>query len=302
MTETEIKAGGAGGADARRRPRRAGRGPSKFLGLAVLALVLVVAAVIAVTRPPSGHLLAVADFETGDFSQWTEVQSVDEERYDVVESLSRQGDFAGRFESVEGECIPMDCGDSPRGRTEALLKGEQHDVEEGDDVWYRWYTMFPEGGATPEFTFAQWRSNDEQSSPLAKDGLYGLMTVGRSDSQPEGYIAFQRNGDRWTAPLRRGEWIEFVVHIKYSSDPDVGLYELWVDDRLVVSFNDQSKPGNTGVYFKQGVYRNGDTPSAVVYSDGLRIASTRELADPGWVDRLLGRDERVERSSDSSED
>lgn len=275
-----------------RPPTAFRRGRKKWLAVLIVVVAVVTAAAWALT-PPSGTLHFVGDFETGNFSQWSEVQAFSRNRYSVVTSPRRQGSFAGRLESVAGECIPMDCtGPVPRGRTEALIKGRSHAIREGEDVWYRWYTLFPAGGPTPEFTFTQWRADDEQSGPRAKNGIYGLLTVGRSDASPGGYLDFQRNGDRWTAPLRRGAWIKFVVHIKYSANPAIGTYELWVDDKHAVSFHDQSKPPNTGVYLKQGVYRNGNTPGATVYDDGLRVASTREMADVGWVQRLLGRDKR----------
>jgi hypothetical protein len=272
-------------------PAASHRRRAKWLAGLIVVGLLALVLVRTVLAPPSGQLYFMGDFESRDFSQWSEVQAFARDRYSIVSSPRKQGSFAGRFESVAGECIPMDCsGPVPRGRTEALIKGSGHRVSEGQDRWYRWYTLFPAKGPRPEFTFTQWRADDEQSGPRARNGIYGLMTVGRSDSSPTERLSFQRNGDRWTGALRRGRWIKFVVHIKYSADPNVGLYELWVDGERVMSFHDQSKPANTGVYLKQGVYRNGDTPGAVVYHDGLRIASTRALADLGWADQMLGRD------------
>jgi Polysaccharide lyase len=256
----------------------------------------VAAGAAGLAAPPSGTLLRTADFETHDFSQWSGVQAAKPERYAVVASPHRQGAFAGRFESVAGECIPMDCtADPPRGRTEALLKGPEHTIHEGDDRWYRWYTLFPAQGPVPQFTFTQWRGEDERSTRRAPFGLYGLMTVDRSRAYPKGFIAFQRNGVRWAGPLRRGEWIEFLVHIRYSSDPALGRYELWVDGEHVMSFHDQSKPVGSGVYLKQGVYRKGSSPSGVVFHDGLRVADSRDMADLDQVDQLLGRDHGADR-------
>jgi Polysaccharide lyase len=259
----------------------------------VLFAFLVIGATLATlgASSSSGTLIHAADFETGDFSQWSEVQAFSRRRYRVVREPRRQGAFAARFESVAGECIGGDCtGGIPRGRTEALLAGAEHPVREGEDVWYRWYALFPRTGPMPRFTFTQWRADGERQTARAPSGIFGLLTVDRSASAPRGFLDFERNGDRWTGPLHRGRWIKFLVHIRFSSDRAVGTYELWVDGRHAVSFHDQSKAPGAGVYLKQGVYRNGDTPSGVVYLDGLRVASTRDAADPDWVDRLLGRD------------
>jgi hypothetical protein len=237
----------------------------------------------ALVDPPRGTLIFKGDFETGNAKQWTFVQEARPDRFSVVRSPVRQGRFAGRFVSVAGECIPMDCrGSNPRGRTEALAQIKPlTSVREGRSLWYRWYTLFPSGGPVPEYTFTQWRAADERSGPRAISGLYGLLTVGPSRSFREGAIYFKRNGTRWSGPLPRGRWITFLMHIIYSSNPRAGKYELWVDHRKVASFHDQSKPSNTGVYFKQGVYRNNHTPTGVAYFDGLRIATSRAVAVRG---------------------
>jgi Polysaccharide lyase len=270
---------------------RASPGPGRrLLPAAVLLAAAAGALVIALgadrgngpagTDPARGALIFRGDFETGNAKQWTFVQEARPDRFSVVRSPVRQGRFAGRFVSVAGECIPMDCkGPNPRGRTEALARIRPLlSVREGRSLWYRWYTLFPSGGPVPEFTFTQWRAADERSGPRAISGLYGLLTVGPSQSFPEGAIYFQRNGTRWSGPLPRGRWITFLMHVIYSSNARAGKYELWVDGRRVASFHDQSKPFNTGVYFKQGVYRNDHTPTGVAYFDGLRIATSRAVA------------------------
>jgi Polysaccharide lyase len=263
------------------RAHRVSRAKAAAVAVAAAAVVALAALLINAGSGSTakGVLYFKGDFETGNFKQWTFVQRFKPERASIVRSPVRQGRYAARFVSVAGECIRMDCTpENPRGRTEALLQGRLPTTE-GKSLWYRWYTLFPSDGPAPEFTFTQWRANDEQAGPRAISGLYGLMTVEHDDNSPDGVLTFQRNGDRWRAPLRRGRWIKFLVHVKYSSNPAVGQYELWVDDKKVMSFHDLSKPANTGVYFKQGVYRNNGTPTGVAYFDGLRVASTRDVAD-----------------------
>jgi Polysaccharide lyase/Ca-dependent carbohydrate-binding module xylan-binding len=229
---------------------------------------------------PAGRLLQVADFETNDFSQWSSVQAFSRERYSTVTSPVRQGRYAGKFVSIQGECGSTDDCKSVKGRTEAVLSRAQHDIHEGDDRWYRWYSYFPnDPGPIPGFTFTQWRANGEGAETYARNGIYGLMDAGPNPSGPGGYIRFQRNGTRWSAPLERGTWYKFLLHVKYSNDPTIGKYEMWVNDKPAMSFNDYSKPPVEGVYMKQGIYRLGGTPSGTVYHDGLRVATTRALAD-----------------------
>ena len=83
----------------------------------------------------------------------------------------------------------------------------------------------------------------------------------------------------WSTPLVRGVWHDFVFHVIWSSNPDLGLVELWYDGTKVIEAKAWQTlyPGETN-YLKQGLYRDSAIqPTAVVYHDGMTIGTT--LAD-----------------------
>jgi Polysaccharide lyase len=83
----------------------------------------------------------------------------------------------------------------------------------------------------------------------------------------------------WRAPLQREQWNDFVLHVKWSSDPKVGFVELYHNGKLALpqrkvatQFSGQRN------YLKLGLYRNETiSPEGVVFHDGFTVAT--DLAD-----------------------
>lgn len=253
----------------------------------VLMALLITVVVTKSSSPPEqppGRLVYVADYETGNLEQWSAAQRFNPDFISVQSGVVRQGRFAGRFEVRNGECLMGDCGrggGGPRSRSEVLVNGARHHIEEGDERWYRWFSYFPVQTPYQRHLFMQLFADDNRGSRYSEVGHHGLMNIAPNPDGKGGVIKFQRNGDRFTMPARRDVWIKFELRVLYHNDPAKGLYELWVDGRKVMSFHDSSKPANTGVYFKQGIYQNVESPDTVAYHDGLRIATSRAVADAG---------------------
>lgn len=197
------------------------------------------------------------NFETGDISQWDLVQRVASDRITISQDQVREGNYSARFEVRPGDNI----GDTaPRAELGAFL-GEH----ENEERYYRWYTYFdpsfPTSYKNSFVTFTQWRAMDES------DDLTSFMVWGDK-------IQLRQEGTRWSAPLVKGVWHEFIYHVKWSPDPDVGFVELWYDGELVMEKNHvntmSGEPG-AGVqnYVKQGLYKADEIPTGVVYHDGF---------------------------------
>jgi hypothetical protein len=83
----------------------------------------------------------------------------------------------------------------------------------------------------------------------------------------------------WSAPLVRGVWHDFIVHVRWSADPKVGFIELWYDGSKVLEkkYLATAYSGQDN-FFVQGLYRDASIQAtAVVYHDGTTIATA--LAD-----------------------
>ena len=77
------------------------------------------------------------------------------------------------------------------------------------------------------------------------------------------------------APLQKGRWYDFVLHVKWSASASVGFVEMWINGNRVVPgiFTPTLYAGMTA-YAKQGYYRSPHTGTTVVYQDGMREGSS----------------------------
>lgn len=202
------------------------------------------------------------DFETGDLSQWEMIQRVATDKIKVTQDPTRQGNYAARFEVGPHDNI----GDTDPRAELARSLGER----EGEDRYYRWFTYFDEDfptGYDEDFvTFTQWRALDES------EAFTSFMVWGDE-------IELRRDGTRWSTPLVKGVWHEFVYHVKWSPDPDEGYIELWYDgDHVLSPLHVRTMAGSPGSavgnYVKQGLYKEEGMPTGVLYHDGFAAGTS----------------------------
>jgi hypothetical protein len=203
------------------------------------------------------------DFETSDLSQWTKSQLVAPDRMQVVDSPVRQGKHALRVEVRQGDDPINASGD----RAELVGPTET----EGNDRYYAWSTQwatdYPSVATWQAFT--QWHHTGNTGTPPLEMYVNGesMHLAIRAD---ESVV--------WTHPLERGAWHDFILHVKWSSDPGVGFVELWYDGKQVLgkTTGETMYPGQDNI-MKQGLYRN-DTIAqvGVLYHDGMTAATSLE--------------------------
>ncbi|WP_241758721.1 polysaccharide lyase [Pyxidicoccus parkwayensis] len=206
------------------------------------------------------------DFETGNTSQWTRSQAVANSRLQVVTDVVREGRYALKATVRQG--------DDPIGasgnRNELLYISHE---KAGSTWFYKWSTMFPKNYPSSDTwqVFTQWHQEGCCGSPPLEFFVRGEemnMRVGGAS----GTVL-------WQAPLDRGQWHDFVLEVKWSSNAKVGYVQLWHGGKLVVPKKYAATMfGSEFNYVKLGLYRD-DTirPEAYVYHDGFTMASS--LAD-----------------------
>ncbi|WP_049798141.1 polysaccharide lyase [Aeromicrobium massiliense] len=246
-----------------------------------LALALLGATLSAAPAPAAPALSATADdpvwsgdFETGDRKQWDGEHMVDEDRLQVTGERVRHGRYALKATVRQGD----DPINSSGNRNE--LK-KMTDEPSGSEYYYRWSTLFPASFPSERTwqLFAQWHHHAENGSPPVEFYVFGeeiRLNIGGSPGKQV-----------WKTPLVREKWNDFVFHVKWSADAEVGFVELFHNGRLVVPKQHIATqfPGLEN-YLKIGLYRN-DTikGEGVVYHDdwamGRTLASvTRTPARP----------------------
>lgn len=227
-----------------------------------------------------GTTLWTGDLETGDFSQmypapWDIDQAPQPQ---IVTDNVRSGHYAEKFYMPPGGFREEQ---SPVNAT----TGEGMNFHEGDDLYYGFSFMLGAGWPTgPEWcVITQWHMDaaggNEPTVGLSTDG--GGFQLFRQPNYGQMTYWEQR-------PLITGRWIDFVVHIKFSSDPSVGFIELWEDGVKQTLVNGQTRmytmtfgPGGQFGFWKHGIYRSqAITQPATLWADSMRIGTTYAAAAP----------------------
>jgi len=207
------------------------------------------------------------DFETDDLFQWSSVDGL-ASRLTVVPSPVRQGSYALRVEVRSGDFASY-------GNRNELVRDVPE--TEGMDRYYAWSTMFDASYpiANTWQVFTQWHHSGCCGSPPLEFDVDG-QTLSLSRNPPPGSGSTIR---LWSTPLVRGVWHDFVLHVIWSSNPDLGFIELWYDANKAIDGKAVQTlfPGMVN-YLKQGLYRDSSiTAVGVVYHDGMTVGTT--LAD-----------------------
>ncbi|QRO00322.1 heparin lyase I family protein [Archangium violaceum] len=206
------------------------------------------------------------DFETGDTSQWTRAQMVSADRLQVVSSPSRQGSYALKATVRQGD-DPINAS----GNRNELVKTTREAV--GSEYYYKFSTMFASDFPSVKTwqLFAQWHHEGGSGSPPVEFYVYGEEVRLNIGGDP-GVIV-------WKTPLVRGQWQDFIFHVRWSPDPSVGFVELYHNGTLVMPKRYIATQFSGMLnYLKVGLYRS-DTVSqvGVVYHDGWVMG--RSLSD-----------------------
>jgi hypothetical protein len=212
------------------------------------------------------------DYETGDFSQWDICQTATtnsrcsgfgrgDRTMRVVDDDVRQGRYAARFDVAPGD-VP-DFGGGERAEVRSDAPGAV--VHEGDERWYQWSMKFPADFPNPTgvwFIVMQWHAGSG-SPPLA-------ITVSNDGDVQIGGDGLRGEPRRTLGPVRRGEWVDYTLHVRFSRSHDEGFVEGWENGVATVPRVARATMTSDENYLKQGVYR--DTgPATWVLLDGLRI-------------------------------
>lgn len=205
------------------------------------------------------------DFSTGDLSQWTKVQSQDQhsgsERVKVEGMPAPLGGLqhAARFTVLPGDKVE-------NGNRAQVLQSDSQ--KEGSEAYYGWATFFPQDyPSTPEWqVLVSW-------TPSSGVGAAPIVVETRGDRIQLRLTSKEQ--PLWSAPLQRGSWHRFVLHLGFSEQPSQGFAELWYDDQQVLA----RTPARTGanVYLKLGLNREPKlSVPTTVFHTGMKRGNTRE--------------------------
>jgi hypothetical protein len=236
-----------------------------------------------------GPVVWQGDWETGDLSQWKAQSActgdgltaadVGNSCITVVTEPTRSGAYAARFR-IE----PQSADAGPTGRAEVYLSREETGAIEGQEWYYVWSTLFPSDGNDGWWTrggnwnfFSQF--HNAEAACTASIG----MGVDATSGAPRLYFELVRQRRRECSddfivrkfslgPLRLDRWYRFVLRVRWSSNPEEGAAELWVDGRRAVErISWPTMHEAAGAYWKLGFYRGAADVTNTVVHDDARI-------------------------------
>ncbi|HEU5142769.1 MAG TPA: polysaccharide lyase [Solirubrobacterales bacterium] len=213
----------------------------------------------------------IGDFESGDLSQWDNVQALPG-KAGVVERPVAEGAYAGRFEVEKGDEEP----ETGSQRAE-VISGEE--FEEGDVRYFRILSRVESWDYSTWGIVWQIHDDSDGTPPLSlqleRDGSTPMLWLGPGDAAV----------DLWEAPLQVGEWFEIVIRVAFADEGSVAVWlngepQTMLDADGGTVFDPIDTLGAAPDYDKLGIYRSRDsTDPAVVYHDGYRIGE-QFFSDP----------------------
>ncbi|KAA5543358.1 heparin lyase I family protein [Adhaeribacter rhizoryzae] len=183
------------------------------------------------TTPDDGTANLVADWETGDWSQWDGglIAKDRAAQFSVVTSPVRQGKYAAKFVVRPGDQYCKPAGGCTSGeRTEVSLWNYKREAL-NDEYYYGWSTLFPEDWTEPYRwgIFMQWHAHTTISPPIAFNARANQVQVDFNSGNIEKWWPAEY-GESFTIlnDLSKGKWHDFIVRVKFRPDA-TGIFEVW---------------------------------------------------------------------------
>lgn len=234
-------------------------------------------------EPSPDDLQWNGDVETGDLSQfkdtpWNVAGGALPPTVVSDPAVVREGKYAVAMtilDADEGEGIC--CG----SRSE--IEPDIGRIQPGDELYFGFSTLLGEGFPTEDDwqTITQWKNEGDGSPPLELGVGGGKYRLSGGFGHPDGPDPFREP----LGPAATGQWVDWVFHIKFSPDPDIGYVEVWQSDKLALPrFQPASgtmypnPDGEAMSYLKTGYYRDGDiSVPGTIYFDNWRVGTSREI-------------------------
>ncbi|WP_375743175.1 heparin lyase I family protein [Corallococcus interemptor] len=209
------------------------------------------------------------DFETGNTSQWTRQQAVANSRLQVVTDVVRDGKYALKATVKQGD-NPINASGN---RNELLYL--THETQ-GKEYYYKWSTLFPSNYPVHDSwqVITQWHQESCCGSPPLEFFVRGDKINLRVGGNTTPVL--------WQTSINKGNWHDFVLHVKWSSDKKVGFVELWHNgEHVLPKTYGANQFGKELNYLKMGLYRdNAIKPEGTIFHDGFTMATTLEDVMP----------------------
>ena len=235
-----------------------------------LALVLVVSALCFSLSPATAEILFKADFETGDFSQFSgKSKTIKPGDIEIVTDIVHSGKFAGRFTIHDYNIF-----NARQLRVQA--NGPKVKVKEGTDTFMSFY-MYMKDAPKERNNFFYWEGSPPPSYNNVMTWWVEPKKGGPGTAIKYGTGNLGSKGVHWEGDFSFGEWHQLAMHIHWSEDPTKGNAKLWWDGAVALDKKVQTKGPQTVYFCQPGIHRDPHTKSVdTIYFDDFICATTLE--------------------------
>ena len=220
--------------------------------------------------PPPDPTATFADgFEDGTIKKWLRSGDVTQPDPTPDDSIASEGNWSLKFS------IPDGSGSRDYQRQYVMPKAPDGNVfwwKEGDEGTFNFSYYLAPGFPNPSgswYDLTQWWNTAGGSPPVELGISAGnnYFTIGGGWGHPNNQ---HPQSDRNAGPVVTGKWINWKIHIKFSSDPSKGVIDLWRDGTQLVSgfqpIGGTLYPGGNS-YIETGIYRAKEAKAATLWQD-----------------------------------
>lgn len=167
------------------------------------------------------------DFETADLSQWNYLLNPNIGGVDYItieEGEVAQGEYAARIE-LHNDAV---WGNGLK-RVEVQHRPEDARTAEGATTFFAWSLFLPEElPSDPSQTIGYWETTNSYQQMMAFQATGTNLTF--VTRRPMNTVQWEGEG-----VLTAGEWHRIAMSVTWSTNPDVGVVDVWFDGEQVVA-------------------------------------------------------------------
>ncbi|MDQ2076462.1 polysaccharide lyase [Marinimicrobium sp. ABcell2] len=211
------------------------------------------------------------DFSTGDLSQWDNL--IHAQGLSVQDKCTYRGDWAGKV-TITGDEEFLWNGREDLNRTEFKYQPDAEYTREGEDTYFGWSFYLPETLTESRHELGYWES-DQSWQQIFRFNIVGSTFGFQASRAPE---PFWEETDFASA----GVWRDVAMHIHWSTDPEKGFVDVWLDGEPKGREYFQTLANAEDPMFVQiGILRNQQPTPETILVDNARHGHSLEavLAD-----------------------
>lgn len=235
-----------------------------FRPLSALLIALATAGALAQPQDQNDAIIWRGDFATGDLSQWHNL--LHPQGLSVQSDCVYRGEWAGRA-TITGDDEFLWNQRSDLNRTEFKYQPPAEHTAAGTDLYFGWSFFLPDALTESRHETGYWES-DQSWQQILRFNMVGTafsFQASRAD-QP----VWEKSD--FASP---GVWRDVAMHIHWSTDPERGFAEVWLDGESQGRHRMQTLANDADPMFVQlGLLRNQQAAVETIFIDNVRHGSS----------------------------